>query len=154
MEGTLKDMIIDKIAHEENLRDFSQINKQWSFDEILKMIKLIPKFVVRLEHLYNLHDRSKKAKNCKTNSSVLENEAINIGTTDNPQRVNLGVNCIPKERSDFISLFKQHGDGFAWTYNDLKTFDLNTMQHVIPTKTQTKPFQRKLRKMNPRLDLL
>jgi hypothetical protein len=37
-------------------------------------------------------------------------------------------------------------------YADLKTFDPNIIQHVIPMKTQTHPFQQKLRKMHPKLE--
>ena len=41
---------------------------------------------------------------------------------------------------------------FAWTYEDLKTFDPNIIQRVIPMTPQTQPFQQKLRKMNPKLE--
>ena len=41
---------------------------------------------------------------------------------------------------------------FSWTYDDLKTFDPNIIQHVIPMKPQTQPFLQKLRKMHPKLE--
>jgi len=41
---------------------------------------------------------------------------------------------------------------FAWSYDDLKTFDTQIIQHVIPMKPQSKPFQQKLRKMHPALE--
>ena len=41
-----------------------------------------------------------------------------------------------------------------WTYEDLKTYDTNIIQHVIPLKENTKPFQQKLRKMHPSLEPL
>jgi len=39
----------------------------------------------------------------------------------------------------------------AWTYDELKAFYPNIIQHVIPMKPQTQPFQQKLRKMDPKL---
>ena len=43
---------------------------------------------------------------------------------------------------------------FSWMYDDLKTFDLNIIQHVIPMKPQTQPFLQKLRKMHPKLETI
>jgi hypothetical protein len=37
-------------------------------------------------------------------------------------------------------------------YDDLKTFDLNIIQHVIPMRPQTEPFQQKFRKKHPKLE--
>jgi hypothetical protein len=79
-------------------------------------------------------------------------ETINLGTRDNPQNINLGKGCSEHERFTFIKLFKEFKDVFAWTYDDLKTFDPNIIQHVIPMKPQTHPFQQKLRKMHPKLE--
>jgi len=41
---------------------------------------------------------------------------------------------------------------FSWTYDDLKTYDTNIIQHIIPMKPHIKPFQQKLRKMHPSLE--
>ena len=74
-------------------------------------------------------------------------ETINLGTVSNPQIVNLGTNCTSLEKLAFIKLFREYKDLFAWTYDDLKTFNLQIMQHVIPMKQDSKHFQQKLRKM-------
>jgi hypothetical protein len=66
--------------------------------------------------------------------------------------INLGVGCSQEEKATFIKLFKEFKYVFAWTYDDLKTFDPNIIQHVIPMKPQTLPFQQKLRKMHPKLE--
>jgi hypothetical protein len=76
-----------------------------------------------------------------------------LGTNDNPQCINLGVGCSEQEKATFIKFFKEFKDVFAWTYDDLKTFDPNIIQHVIPMKPQTLLFQQKLRKMHPKLEL-
>ena len=101
------------------------------------MVNLIPKSVVRLEKFYDLQDKFKKSVNCKTNSSSLSYEKVNLGTSDNPQCINLGVGCSEQEKAAFIKLFKEFKDSFAWTYDDLKTFNPNIIQHVIPMKPQT-----------------
>ena len=53
-----------------------------------------------------------------------------MGTEVEPRYVNLGK-CSLGERNMFISLFKQYKDVFAWTYEELKTYDTNIIQHVI-----------------------
>ena len=40
---------------------------------------------------------------------------------------------------------------FAWTYEDLKVYDLGVIQHTIPIQKNAKPFKKKLRRMNPLL---
>jgi hypothetical protein len=40
---------------------------------------------------------------------------------------------------------------FAWTYEDLKTYDTIIIEHKIPLKEEAKPFRKKLRQINPML---
>ena len=68
-------------------------------------------------------------------------ETINLGTELNPQTINLGLNCDPVEKTAFMKLFKEFKYVFAWTYDDLKTFNTQVMQHIIPIKPESKPFQ-------------
>jgi hypothetical protein len=68
-------------------------------------------------------------------------EVINLGTNNMPQNINLGKNFSLTERQAFIKLFKEYKDIFSWTYDDLKTYDTNIIQHIIPMKPQTNPFQ-------------
>jgi hypothetical protein len=42
-------------------------------------------------------------------------------------------------------------DVFAWSYEDLKVYDTKVIQHVIPIKDDHKPFNQKLRRINPLL---
>ena len=82
----------------------------------------------------------------------MQSEIVNLGTEANPQCLNLGSTCTSQEKIAFFKLFNEFKDIFAWTYDDLKTFDPNIMQHVIPMKQEAKPFQQKLRKMHPNLE--
>lgn len=47
---------------------------------------VIPKLVVRMEHLYDLHDKFKKPTNCKTHSASMKYETVNFGTKKDPKR--------------------------------------------------------------------
>jgi hypothetical protein len=40
---------------------------------------------------------------------------------------------------------------FAWTYEDLRTYDTIIIKNKIPLKEHTKPFRKQLRKINPML---
>jgi hypothetical protein len=71
---------------------------------------------------------------------------------DSPQNINLGKGCSKQEKLAFIKLIKEFKDVFGWMYDYLKTFDPNIIQHVIPMKPQTQPFQQKLRIMHPKLE--
>ena len=104
--------------------------------------------------MFDLNDKFRRPVNVNTHSSSLQFELINLGTEIEPKYVNLGKCCSPGERNKFISLFKQYKDVFAWTYEDLKTCDINIIHHVIPIRSRVKPYQQPLRKMHPKLEPL
>ena len=154
MEETFQGSGIDEQTHDDNLHDFTVIPNPKSSEALSDMVNSLPKSIARLEKFYDFEDKFKKTVNCKTNSSSLTYEKVNLGTSENPQCINLGLGCSKQEKYAFVKLFKEFKDVFAWTYEDLKTFDPNIIQHVIPMKPQTLPFQQKLRKMHPKLELV
>ena len=48
-------------------------------------------------------------------------------------------------------LLKEYVDVFAWSYEYLKTYDTEIIQHKVPLKPNVKPFRKKLRRINPSL---
>jgi hypothetical protein len=50
-----------------------------------------------------------------------------------------------------MSVIKKFDDTFAWSYEDMKTFDTDIIQHKIPLKTSSKPFRQNIRQFNPML---
>ena len=54
-----------------------------------------------------------------------------------------------EEKLKYIALFKEFQDVFAWTYEDLKSYDTSIIQHKIPIKEDQKNFKQKLRRINP-----
>ena len=104
--------------------------------------------------MLDLENKFTKPENVRTHILSLQFELINLGSEYDPKYVNLGKFFSPKERRKFISLFKQYKDVFAWTYEDLKTYDTKIIQHVVPIKGGVEPFQQPLRKMHPTLEPL
>jgi hypothetical protein len=60
----------------------------------------------------------------------------------------------PEVKQDYVNLMKYFPDVFAWSYDDLKVYDMKVIQHVISLKEDHKPFKQKLRWINPLLLLL
>jgi len=152
MKDTFQAIGFDEITHDEDIHNFSVINQNHSVGDSFNLVNYIPKSVIRLEELYDLHDKFKRVVNCETKSSCMKYEINNLWIENNPQNINLGVDCTIEERSPFINLFNEYKYVFAWTYYELKTFDTNVMQHIIPMKPEDKPSQHKLRKMYPNLE--
>jgi ribonuclease HI len=91
MEETFQGAVIDEQTHDDNLHDFTVIPNPKSPEALSDMVNFIPKSVVRLEKFYDFEDKFKKTVNCKTNSSSLSYKKVNLGTSENPQCINLGL---------------------------------------------------------------
>lgn len=146
MEETFKGSLIDEEQHD------AEIKRESIEPPKVSNENSIPRLEVKLEKFYDLQDKFKKVTNCKMHSSVMQCEVINLGTLDKPQNINLGVQCLDEENASFVKLFKEYKDVFSWSYDDLKTFDTQVMQHMIPIKEGVKWVQQKLRKMHPSLE--
>ena len=83
-EDTFKDSAIDEVTHDENLWDFSVINDFCSVEKDFEQVKPVPNSVLRLEKFFDLQDKFRSVPNCKTNSSRMKYETINLGTELNP----------------------------------------------------------------------
>lgn len=145
-EKAFKSAVIDEKEHEKLMSEREGEEKDQA--------NVIPKSMVRMEHLYDLHDKFKKPTNYKTHSSSMKYEMVNLGTEKDPKNVNLGLGCSPQEKAAFVKLFKEYKDVFSWTYEDLNTFDTSIMQHVIHLEKEANTYQQKLRKMHPSLEPL
>ena len=85
MEDTFKDSAIDEEKHDAEIKGESGEPPNTSSKNS------IPRFVMKLEKFYDLQDKFKRAANCKTQSTVMQYEVINIGTPDKPKNINLRV---------------------------------------------------------------
>jgi hypothetical protein len=111
LEGTYENDIIDEKSYD------IEINKS-SPDDKIKSENIVPKYVVKLEDLYDLKYIIKKSTNCKTHSSTMNVQLINLGIEQNHQNVNLGLGCSRFEITTFIRVLKQYKDLFSGSYND------------------------------------
>ena len=139
--------MINKEQHESLLQDSTSKDK-------LEFNNTIPKNIIRLEKYFDLQDKFRKPKNTKTNRSSLKYEVVNLNMEQHPENINLGTNCSPAKRTTLIKLFKEYKDVFTWTYDYLKTYDMNIIQQIIPMKEDAKPSQQKLQKMHLSLEPL
>jgi hypothetical protein len=115
---------------------------------------MIPKGLTNLENIFNLRERFKGSKSAKTGISCPMYKTINLGTPKNPKNINLDKTIYKEEMKAYIKLFKQYQDVFAWSYQDIKTYDTSIIQHTIPLKHEMKLFQKNLRKYHPSLEPL
>lgn len=98
-ENTFKNMVIDEGDHDEAM------NKETPGNDTSHSNVIAP-FVVRMEHLYDLHDKFERVTNYKTSSSTMQYEMINLGSEKDPRNVNLGLGWTTTKRSTFIKLLK------------------------------------------------
>jgi hypothetical protein len=61
----------------------------------------------------------------------------------------LSSNLSEEQRYEHVKLLKLFADVFSWKYEDLQTYDTRIIEHKIPLKYDTKPFNKKLRQINP-----
>ena len=104
----------------------------------------IPKGLVPLEELFDTNDVAKNLKISPDNDGV---EYYNIGFEDDPKVIKLSKDLDPKNRNKYIALMTKFSDVFAWTYEDLKEYNTDIIQHTIPIKENEKPFRQAQKKL-------
>jgi len=65
----------------------------------------------------------------------------NIGTLEEPKFVKLSRSLTEDQREEYTELPREFADVFAWTYEDLKTYDTLVIEHKIPLKAEARPFK-------------
>jgi hypothetical protein len=78
-----------------------------------------------------------------------EVEDHNIGTAKEPRNIKISKFMPVDQKVKYIDLFKEFTKVFSQSYEYLKTYDTNIIQHRIPLKVGSKPFRHKLRQGNP-----
>jgi len=131
-EKEFKNAVIDEKEHDMFMNERKDKEKDKP--------NVIPMLFVKMEQLYDLHDKFKKENNCKMHSSSMKYELVNLGTKEYPQNANLHLGCSPQEKVVFFKVVKEYKDIFAWTYGDLKIFYTSVMWHVIPLEIEAKPY--------------
>ena len=104
-----------------------------------------PKGLVPLERSF-----SKDGTPLKPAMESLEENFMdyNIGTKEQPGIVKISKALSVEQRERYIKLLKEYVDIFAWSYEDLQTYDTSIIQHKVPLKPNVKPFRQNLRRIN------
>ena len=133
-----------------NIQELQQMN----FDEIVEaeteIIELkdnfLPTGLTPLEDMFDSNDIPRKPKMQPLNAEI---EDCNIGTAERSKMIKLSKSLPADQKPKYVDLFKEFKDVFAWSYEDLKSYDISVIQHTIPLKPNQKPFKQKLRRINP-----
>ena len=83
-EVALQDVVINDIAHDQNLNNFTNIPTKMSLQQVFNQVRKNPNSVVKLEKFYYLPDQSRVVVNYKINKSSMYYEMINLGTDAYP----------------------------------------------------------------------
>lgn len=89
----------------------------------------LPKGLTPLEYLFDSNDVPRKPKMEPLWSDI---EECNVGTDGNPKLIKLPKSLPPTEKVKYIELLKEFQDVFAWSYEDLKSYDTNIIHYTIP----------------------
>jgi hypothetical protein len=133
---------------EEKLGGGSFLNKIAKRNIVQLPSNHIPRGLVSLERIFDINDVSLKGETSEDDTGTTQ---CNIGTKSEPKFVKLSRSLTKEQRSEYIGLLREFADVFAWTYEDLKTYDTSVIEHKIPLKEEAKPFRQKLRLINPML---
>jgi hypothetical protein len=138
----------------ENNREFtnSQVNflvESMDLEVVNLQNNTLPKGCIPLEQIFD-RNNVYKGKNPKQKTyKVLE---FNIGTEMDPRMVKIGEGTTKEERNKILDLIREFKDTFSWTYDDLRDYRSDVIQHAIPLTEGAKPFRQKLRHINPKLE--
>jgi len=132
-----------------NVQELKQMNLDEIVEAEVEVIELkdnfLPTGLTPLEDIFDSNDIPRKPKMQPLNVVI---EDCNIGTIENPKMIKLSQSLPPDQKPKYIDLFKEFQDVFAWSYEDLKSYDTSVIQHTIPLKQNQKPFKQKLRRIN------
>ena len=109
--------------------------------------KNIPRGLAPLEDLFDFDDVAKNPTIEHADSDV---EECNISTAAKPKMIKLAKSLPADMKKKCIDLFKEFMDVFSWSYEDLRAYDTNIIQHKIALKENQKPFRQKIRRINPK----
>lgn len=126
-----------EIAEAGGLKDSIANQKIFQLKDNILLKGLVP-----LERLFNSNDVAVDSRKISQDEHIQDH---NVGTQENPKLVKLYVGISPNFQEKYIKLFKNYVDVFAWSYEDLKNYDVNIIQHKIPLKEGVKPYKQKLR---------
>ena len=109
----------------EDLPDVNLLNHIAGHKVLQLKSNFIPRGLIPLEQIFDINDVPVKPT---VKPEPANTRQYNLGTEDNPQYINLS-SLLPKEQiQNYLDLFQEYKDAFAWSYEELKTYDTNIIQ--------------------------
>jgi hypothetical protein len=117
-QENFKDLAIDDEVFQEQLVEINPHEQRDETDQSTDKprFQTISKGVANLENLFDLRERFKGSTNTKKGISCPMYETINLGTSKNPNNINLGKTVSNEERKAYLILFEEYQYVFAWSY--------------------------------------
>ena len=66
--------------------------------------------------------------------------SCNIAIEEQPKMVKILKSLLVEQRNRYIKLLKEFVEIFAWSYEYLKTYDTDIIQHKVPLKPKCETF--------------
>ena len=129
--------------HEFSDFGLNTMNEGCNYTENVDKDNIPPRRIVSLERNFNKVDGHKQKEGSK--KELCDHIEVNIGTVEKPWMVKVGKTTPIEERVELVKLLKEYRDVLAFSYDELKVYREDVIQHVIPLKEETKPFRQKLR---------
>ena len=81
-----------------------------------------------------------------TSIQSLEEDVMscNIGTDSDPKFVRLSKSLFDEKRKRYVDILKEFSYVFAWIGEDIKTYDIDIIQHTITFKPNKNPFRKQI----------
>jgi hypothetical protein len=98
----------------------------------------IPKGLIPLERLF---DQNEMPLRSTFQPQPEEVEDYDVGTDKEPRIVKLSNYLPPEIKIKYTNLLRRYKDVFAWSYDELRTYDTSVIEHNIPLKLGVKPFR-------------
>jgi hypothetical protein len=106
----------------------------------------ISKGLIPLQRLFDHNDVPAKST---LQPQPKEVEDCDLGTEKESRIVKISKFLPPNFKSKYKDLLRQYKDVFAWTYDELRTYETSIIDHKIPLKPGVKPFKQNIRQINP-----
>jgi hypothetical protein len=130
--------VIKFLTHMHEFSDFgiNTINEGCNYTENVDNVRTPPRRVVSLERDFDKLDGHKQKSGSK--KELFDHIEVNIGTVEEPWMVKIGKTTPIEERVEIVKLLKEYRDVLAFSYDKLKVYREDVIQHVIPLKEETK----------------
>jgi ribonuclease HI len=102
----------------------------------------LPKGLISLEQIFDRHDMCKKKKEIVKPGEYIE---VNIGSDQDPKDDKNWKRYFRKRKKRLNKSCEKYRDVFSFTYDELKAYNEDVIQHTIPLKEDAKPFRQKLK---------